>query len=151
MVVSARPTVKRRSPGYSVASARLTSGPTSAKRPIRAELNAAALDAQATAMSGASGAASTSSAISSARTTFPAFIANVADSASRVIRAGGPLTRRRTVCRKVVARSGSDSIQNWLAARGSAQASTCSSDNAVGSTSASTWSASRPRPCQASA
>ena len=81
----------------------------------------------------------------------PAFIAKVADSASRVSRAAVVLTRLRMFCRNAVARSGSESIQNWLAARGSAQAITWSSDSAPASTAASTESASRPRPCQASA
>ena len=124
VVVSASPTVKRSSPGYSVPSARSTNRPTSANRPIRAELSAAALAAHATAMSGASGVASTSVAMSRARVRFPAFIANVADSASSVSRADAPVTRRRMVARNAVARSGSESIQNWLAARGNAQART---------------------------
>ena len=86
-----------------------------------------------------------------ARLGLPAFIANVADNASRVVCAAGDDTRLRIVRRKAVARSGSDSIQNWLAARGNAHAINSGSDSAAGSTSASTSSASRPRPCHASA
>jgi len=102
-------------------------------------------------MSGASGCDSTPSAISTARCTLPAFIAKVADSASSVRCDDAVPVRPRTFCRNVVARSGSESIQNWLAARGSAHAITCSSESDPTSTAASTESASRPRPCQARA
>ena len=86
-----------------------------------------------------------------ARCGLPAFIAKVADSASSVVRATGEDTLLRIVRRKAVARSGSDSIQNWFAARGNAHAINSSSDKSAGSTPASTASASRPRPCHASA
>ncbi len=75
----------------------------------------------------------------------------MADSASTVVRATGDVTRLRVVCRNAVARSGSDNIQNWLAARGSAHAISSVSDRVDGSTAASTSSASLPRPCHANA
>ena len=75
----------------------------------------------------------------------------LADSASSVVWAAGENTLPRVANRNAVARSGSLSIQNWLAARGSAHAISSVSDSVDGSTSASTASASRPRPCHASA
>ena len=104
--------MKRSSPGCCASTARSASASTSANRPIRAQLSAAAAADQPTAVSSASGEASTSSAISIARPGRPAFIANVADSASTVVRATGDDTRLRVVCRNAVARSGSDNIQN---------------------------------------
>ena len=118
---------------------------------MRAELSAAAEAAHPTATSSACGDASTSPAIRNVRSGVPAFIAKVAASASRVACAVGAETRLRMVCRNAVARSGSLSIQNWLAARGIAHAISSDGDNCSGSTAASTASASRPRPCQASA
>ncbi|CKQ49796.1 Uncharacterised protein [Mycobacterium tuberculosis] len=102
-------------------------------------------------MSSAAGPDSTSVASVMARGKFPEFIANVAASASRVLRAVGSVTRLRVVCRNAVARSGSLSIQNRFAARGIAQAISSVSVNSAGFTAASTASASRPRPCQPSA
>ncbi len=118
---------------------------------MRAELSAAAEAAHPTATPSACGDASTSPAIRNVRNGVPAFIAKVAASASRVACADGDETRFRVDCRNAVACAGSLSIQNWLAARGSAHAISSDGDNWSGSTAASTESACRPRPCQASA
>ncbi len=61
-------------------------------------------------------------------------MANVADNASRVIWAAGEDTLFRVACRNAVARSGSDNIQNWLAASGSAHAISSVSERVDGST-----------------
>lgn len=81
-------------------------------RPIRAALNAAAAPAHPIAVPSAVGEANTSVAVCNACCGRPAFIANVADSASSVVAAVGDDTRSRTVRKNATARSGCDNIQN---------------------------------------
>ncbi len=96
-VIRPKPLVNRSSPGWSAAVARRASASTSSNCPVRAELSAAAEAAHPTATASACGDSSTSPAIRSVRSGVPAFIAKVADNASRVVCAPGDETWLRVV------------------------------------------------------
>ena len=98
-----------------------------------------------------SGEASTSSAICRARCGLPAFIAKVADSASIVVWRGRCGQLVAGVAQERGGLLGLAEHPELVGRPGQCPRDQFGSDSAVGSTAASTASASRPRPCQASA